>query len=106
MTKINALLVEDNDLARMVAEVSLKKVNCKVDSVSTGEEAVQLALTKKYDIIFMDIGLGDTDGFQVTQTIRSESQFNKDTLIVALTAHLEESYREKAKAVGINDQAA
>ena len=103
MDKCKVLLVEDSDIARLTAELNLKSENCEVEIDTTGSQAIDLASSKKYDIILMDIGLGDTDGFAVTQAIRNLSTYNKSTPIIALTAHDTELYHEKAKEVGMND---
>lgn len=101
--KIKALIVEDNAIACMAAKSNLEKLGCEVDTANTGEKAIELCENFTYNIIFMDIGLGDTDGFTVTQEIKSKCQINKETPIVALTAHSEDEYKQKAKKVGMID---
>ena len=102
--KITVLIVEDNKLCLFGARCSLEQAGCSVDTAETGKEGLDKAVKNKYDIIFMDIGLEKgTDGFEVTKKIRSTSQINKDTPVVALTAHNREDYKEKAKEVGMND---
>lgn len=101
--KIKALIVEDNAIACMAAKGNLEKPGCNVDIANTGQKAIELCENFTYNIIFMDIGLGDTDGFAVTQEIKSKCQINKETPVVALTAHSEDEYKKKAEKVGMMD---
>ena len=100
---ISVLLVEDDALAQMVAKNFLKDLSCRVDTASSGEEAVKNANQNKYDLILMDIGLGDTDGFTVTAEIKANSSLNKDTPIVAVTANASQEYQQRGIEVGMMD---
>ena len=101
--KINVLIMEDNIVARMAAKLNFEKLDCNVETAETGEKAIEMSIANVYDIIFMDIGLGNTDGFKVTKEIREKSEKNKNTPIVALTAHDENECRERAKEIGMTD---
>jgi CheY-like chemotaxis protein len=50
----------------------------------------------------MDIGLPDTDGWQVTRLLKSNAA-TRDIPIIALTAHALVTDREKAREVGCDD---
>ena len=95
------LLVEDNILAQMAAKMIIASTGCRVDVSSSGQDAIQLASQNTYDIIFMDIGLGDMNGFEVADNIHKKAVINLRTPIVALTAHSEESYKELAERSGM-----
>ena len=83
------LLVEDNRLAQIAVQNQLTALNCDVNLVNNGEEALQATRTTIYDLIFMDIGLPDINGCEVTCRIRQKkNKPNYHTPIVALTAHL------------------
>ena len=102
--KLTILLVEDNELAQMIAATMLEEdMDIKVDVASTGKEALQHATNNQYDLIFMDIGLPDTDGYKVTREIRSGENKNSVTPIVALTAHRIDTAGDDASAAGMND---
>ncbi|MCK4609252.1 MAG: response regulator [Gammaproteobacteria bacterium] len=98
----NVLLVEDVPLAQIAATYILEDLNCNTDVAETGSDALQLACEKYYDVIFMDIGLPDTDGFRLTDDIRRSQGKNHLTQIYALTAHLDKDYQQQAEAVGMN----
>ncbi len=101
--KHRILLVEDNTIAQTVAKVLLNQCNCQVDIAVDGQSALQLWKKNKYDLIFMDIGLPDMDGYQVTHHIRvQEIAKNHHTPIIALTAHVGEENKQRCIESGIN----
>ncbi|MGQ9642613.1 MAG: response regulator, partial [Ignavibacterium sp.] len=83
--KPNILLVENDDASIEVTQLFLKDV-CELDVVANGEQAVESAKAKNYDVILMDINLGrGLSGLDVTQKIRSQSGY-ENVPIVAVTA--------------------
>lgn len=99
---MRVLIVEDSMVAQIVLKNQMVEQGCEVDGASNGKSALDNALNNRYDLILMDIGLGDgPDGFEVTAQIKAQSALNKETLIYAVTAHGEPEYQEKAKAVGM-----
>ncbi|KTD56214.1 PAS domain-containing hybrid sensor histidine kinase/response regulator [Legionella shakespearei] len=97
------LIVEDNLIAQSVAKSILNKLNCRADIADTGKKAVELCRTNHYDLIFMDIGLPDIDGYEVTHMIRVQELDTKiHTPIVALTAHGEEDDKTRCINAGMN----
>jgi two-component system, OmpR family, aerobic respiration control sensor histidine kinase ArcB len=89
------LLVEDDEICTMVGQNTLRNMGHKVDGAMTGSEALEKALSKRYDLIFMDIGLPDIDGKEVTRKIRvAEKITNIHVPIVALTAHADPDFKE------------
>lgn len=97
------LLVEDNVLIQKGVTSLLNKLNCYVDIAGTAYQALELAKRETYDLIFMDIGLPDQDGFWTTRQIRQSLIHYAHTPIIALTAHLDEEYRNVCQEAGIND---
>lgn len=99
---MHILIVEDTLIAQVVLKGHMLDAGCSVDTASDGESALKQALDTKYDLILMDIGLGDgPDGFEVCRLIRQKSKINQKTPIMAVTAHGEPEYNEKAKKVGM-----
>lgn len=101
--KYRILLVEDNTIAQTIAKEMLNRCNCHVDLAVDGQSALQYWKKNKYDLIFMDIGLPDMDGYQVTHHIRvQEIAKNLHTPIVALTAHIGEENKQRCIESGMN----
>ena len=99
---IRVLLVEDTLIAQIIAKNHFSKQGCEVDVAEDGHVALEMASQNQYDLILMDVGLGDgPDGFEVTSSIKNTCLLNKNTPVIAITAHGESSYKEKALDVGI-----
>jgi len=98
------LVVEDNFIAQTVAKTLLAGMNCQVDVAICGLDALALCEQHHYDLIFMDIGLGEgMDGYEVTQCIRLSKL---DTIphipIIALTAHGADESRQRCIEAGMD----
>jgi CheY-like chemotaxis protein len=93
-------LVEDNKINQMVIKKMLenKKMICSI--AETGEEGVELAKNKNYDLILMDIHLPGISGTTATENIRT---FDKQTPIVALTAISLNENREMLLSYGMDE---
>lgn len=97
---LKVLLVEDNQLAGMLAKSILQTYGCEVLLVETGEKAVE-QFDESCDIVLMDLGLPGIDGFTAAKQIRQQA-LGKSTPIVALTANIDEVYKKRCEEVGIN----
>lgn len=81
------LLVEDNELNLKVAQRFLLKWNTRVDTASNGQDALDLATGKKYDLILMDLHLPVMDGYQTVTKIKNDKRcLSRETPVIALTA--------------------
>ena len=76
------LVVDDEKLIVKGIRFSLEQDGMEVDCAYDGEEAVEKAKDKKYDIILLDLMLPKMDGLEVCQQIREFS----NVPIVMLTA--------------------
>lgn len=97
------LLVEDTEIAKKVAVMTLEKLTKKVDVAVNGTEAIQKATANQYDLIFLDIGLPDMSGIDAAKRIREfEQTANRFPVpIIALTAHLSQSSIQTCLNAGI-----
>ncbi len=93
------LLVEDNKIAQRIPLLLLERWPGVIDVAESGQLALQMTQTHRYDLILMDIGLPDMSGIQTARTIRSTCEINGSTPIVALSAHEDEVFTDEA---GIN----
>jgi DNA-binding response OmpR family regulator len=64
------LYVEDNEKLAANTAASLKTQGYAVDWVASGEDALHSAKTFDYDAIILDLGLPDTDGLAVLQSVK------------------------------------
>lgn len=102
-SKISAriLLVEDMPIIQMATTSLLEELNCNVTIADSGEKALQLFKSHEYDLIFMDIGLPDIDGYEVAKKIRA-SKKGKNIPILALTAHAADDVDDLCGSSGMN----
>jgi CheY-like chemotaxis protein len=96
----NVLVVEDNQLNQKIAKLLLEELGCTVDIAGTGAEALKAIEQHTYDIVFMDLGLPDIDGYNVTRKIRKNFE---DLMIIGLTAHADSEDMKKCLHVKMND---
>lgn len=97
------LLVEDNEVNQMVAQITLEKFGLDVTVAENGLIAVQKAQEGKFDIVFMDLQMPVMDGFEATKKIR---EFNKTIPIIALSAAVMERDKEQTAEAGMNEHVA
>lgn len=96
------LVVEDFNDTRMMLNLLLSSMGYYVLEAEDGRQAVEMAKLERPQMILMDLSLPVLDGIAATKLIREEGFLN-DVPIVAVTAHQESEYREKALAAGCND---
>ena len=77
-----ALVVDDEKLIVKGIRFSLEQDGMEVDCAYDGEEAINMAKQKEYDIVLLDVMLPKYDGYEVCQAIREFSEMP----IIMLTA--------------------
>lgn len=93
------LVVEDNEINRLVAQELLRTLVDDVSYAHDGREAVEAVRETAFDLIFMDLNMPNMDGFEAAQKIREK---HKTLPIVALTAAVLADEVEKALSSGMN----
>ncbi|WP_455836861.1 response regulator transcription factor [Pseudarthrobacter siccitolerans] len=83
--RVGLVIEDDHDIRELVRTV-LTQAGFDVTVASSGAEGVLTAKTLNPDVITLDLGLPDIDGFEVSRQIREFS----DAYIVMLTARTEE----------------
>ncbi|WP_106830565.1 response regulator [Parabacteroides pacaensis] len=93
------LVAEDNDSNYLLVSRILEKTYHLVRAVN-GKEAMALHAEKHPDLILMDVKMPEMDGLTATRLIREK---DKQTPIIALTAHAFEENKDEALRAGCND---
>jgi CheY-like chemotaxis protein len=96
------LLVEDNEMNRDMLSRRLARHGYSVITAFDGEMGHAMALAELPDLILMDIGLPEMDGWEVTRLLKSNA-VTRHIPIIALTAHALVTDRQKAFEVGCDD---
>ena len=99
------LLVEDNELNREVALGLLEDAELAIDIAENGQVAVEMVGKNNYDLVLMDMQMPVMDGIAATRAIRLKPQF-QSLPIIAMTANVMESDRERCTEAGMNDHLA
>jgi signal transduction histidine kinase/ActR/RegA family two-component response regulator len=97
------LVAEDNPVNQTVAIEMLKRLGCRVDIASNGEEAVTAYRELPYDLIFMDCDMPVMDGYTASRSIRALESGGRHVPIIAMTAAALEGDREQCLQAGMDD---
>lgn len=96
--KPKVLIVEDNETAQKVEANLFVNLNCKVDAVNSGAEAMKIFKPGKYNLVIMDIGLADSSGYLLSRRFREMEENTKHhTAIIALTSYKPENVKNDCK---------
>jgi len=73
----------------------------EVETAFRGKEAVAIATAVEPDVILLDIGLPDIDGWEVARQLR-DRPWRRRPLVVAITAYGTEEDRTRSREAGID----
>ena len=97
---------DDNHINLKVIKSTLEYYGLKVDTASSGEEALDLCRRKEYDLVFMDQMMPKMDGIETMERIRGLSEYyarGSKGKIVALTANAIEGVKLELLVKGFDD---
>lgn len=97
------LVLVVDDLAENLAVVSLdlQYRGYRVITAENGEAAVKIAQAAQPDVVVMDIGMPDVDGFEATRRIRNSPELGYIP-IIALTAFSTDGFKRAAANAGVD----
>ncbi|MCR5823726.1 MAG: response regulator [Lachnospiraceae bacterium] len=96
------LVVDDTEINLTVFRGLLKRTLVKIDTASSGEEALVLAAKNRYDVVYIDHMMPYMDGIETLEAMRKEGK-NISTPAVALTANAVSGAREMYLAAGFTE---
>jgi two-component system, cell cycle response regulator DivK len=96
------LIVEDNEMNRDALSRRLSRRGYEVLMASDGQQGLAAAHAQTPDLILMDLGLPEIDGWECTRRLKSDARTNPIP-IIALSAHAMVGDREKALRAGCDD---
>jgi PAS domain S-box-containing protein len=98
---LRVMVVDDNvDAAQMLAallEVQGHAVSVEYD----GRGALERARRERHDVLLLDIGLPDMDGYELARRLRSQPE-SADITLVALTGYGQSQDRKEAEQAGFD----
>ncbi|MFO1481272.1 MAG: response regulator [Turneriella sp.] len=100
LQKAKILVAEDNEVNREVIRAMLDRIGLTASFVENGQQAVEAAVTNRYDLVLMDLQMPEVDGLTATRLMRERGI---RCIIVAMTANTAESDRADCIAAGMDD---
>ena len=103
--RLSVLVVDDNQINRILVNKVLQKWGTTVDFAENGKEAVdKIIANKEYDVVLMDVHMPIMGGLEATQILRANSDsYFQQLPIVALTASMLSSEVTQMTEAGMND---
>lgn len=82
----SVLIIEDNANLALTLKAFLESLGFDSQITYSGKEGLNVALTNKHQLFLVDLGLGDMNGLEVIETIRTESE----KPIIVITGQVEQ----------------
>ena len=98
---LRVLVVDDNVDAASTLRMLVQESGHRVRMAHTGLSALDVALDYRPDVILLDIGLPELDGYEVARRIRQESHLH-DSVLVAITGYDREADGERSRQAGFD----
>jgi len=94
------LIVEDTEMNRDLL-VQLLEDDYELAEAVNGREGLEKAASEKPDLILLDIGLPEMDGWEVSAKLKEDDQL-KDIPVIAVTVYAMAGDEERAYAQGFD----
>lgn len=96
------LLVEDNDIIRMVIKEELsERHGYRVEAFPEAEPALERAEREPFDVVLMDISLPRMDGIEALNVLRDSERYAKSP-VIAITGYALPGDRERFLGEGFS----
>ena len=98
------LVVDDTPMNLIVFTSLLKATDIRIDTASSGDDGIALALKHKYDMIFLDHMMPKKDGIKTLKEFKAiEENINAETPVICLTANAIQGAREQYLEAGFTN---
>jgi CheY-like chemotaxis protein len=87
------LLVDDEEISRYVLRQYLTAATHIVTEAVSGAEALSRVRAERPDVICLDLGLPDVDGYEVLRRLRADPRTEQIPVVIVTSTHLEEHER-------------
>jgi two-component system, chemotaxis family, chemotaxis protein CheY len=95
------LVVDDSAIIRKMIMTALRPLNPVFREASSGLEALEQIMLRRYDAIMLDLNMPDIHGLEFLQFVRSQKAF-VDIPIVVITTQTDNEVREAVMSAGAN----
>ncbi len=100
---MSVLVADDAPVNLEVARGLLERLGCTVQTVDSGEQALNALQERRYDVVLMDCQMPGLDGYETTARIRAGESVGFRLPVVALTASALPGDRERCLDAGMDD---
>lgn len=97
---MDVLVIEDDQSVRVLVRAVLEKNGNTVAQADNAADGQELAFNNEYDIIILDLGLPDGNGYDICKNIRDQ---DITTPVLILSAEQETDVKVKCLKVGADD---
>jgi PAS domain S-box-containing protein len=97
------LLVEDNDINRLLATKLFSRLGYEIETAANGILALDAIKQKHFDIVFMDVQMPELDGLEATKKLRADLTMQKQPVVIAMTAFATPEDRDLCMEAGMDD---
>lgn len=95
----NILLIDDDEWIRDSMRVFFETEGCRITTLETAEEALQMIHRQNFDIVICDYKLPGLNGLTLIKEVR---QVQSDALTIMITAYKTVDLVSEAKKIGVH----
>jgi two-component system chemotaxis response regulator CheY len=96
------LVVDDSNIIRKMIMTALRPLNPDFREASSGLEALEQVMLRRYDMVMLDLNMPDMHGLEFLRFVRGHKAFH-DIPIVVITTQTDEEVRKTVLSAGAND---
>jgi CheY-like chemotaxis protein len=94
------LVVDDNEPTRLlIGRIAVQELGARVTLAGTCEEALHLALEKKFDVVLLDLLMPGIGGYEVLRRVRAEGA-NRATPVLVVSVMANHESIERCRQLG------
>ncbi|MGR9045208.1 MAG: response regulator [Gammaproteobacteria bacterium] len=99
----SVFIADDNNINRLLLSNQLEGRCQKTTIAKDGTEALQFLTSERFDLIFLDLQMPGHTGLDLIKKIKQAQCINRNTPVIAITAHAQLSQRKKIIAEGFDE---
>lgn len=92
------LVVDDEKLIRLLLSRALKKEGITVVDAENGSEAREKIKKRRFDLVILDLRLGDINGVDLLKDMRATSP---ETMVIVITAYGSDDLKKEIEKQGV-----
>ncbi|MFM9942910.1 MAG: PAS-domain containing protein [Hyphomicrobiaceae bacterium] len=102
VSRMRILVAEDTPTSQLVIRSMLERLGHHVQVVGDGKEALRVAASSNFDLVFLDLQMPIMGGLEAALALRKLPAPASDTFITALTAQAHAGVHEQTVAAGMD----